>query len=171
MQSGNPQAISMPAGQGATDRLPNDTAASRPHAERASDASPHAGRSAVDVVSAEPAPAFTHALCEALIRSYPDGDASTAKPEIAAAAAFLDAQRRGMPHLLPHAMWLATLAMELSTLPRHRRRFSALDLDTRRRVVAAWRHSRLGPIATFLKFHEVFASYILYSSSGEGRLT
>jgi len=107
---------------------------------------------------------FLPALSQTLLTPYGgEGDRALC----AQVSGFLGAQRKGLPHAMPHAMGLASVMMELSTLPRRGRRFSRLPLATRVSVVNAWRRSPLSPIRNFLKFHEVFAAYIAHSGPVE----
>lgn len=103
---------------------------------------------------------FLTALSQALLVPYGLQDDVALVDQV---GVFLVAQRRGLPHVLPIAMQIACIAMDLSTLPTRGRRFRKLPLSTRATVTAGWRRSRLSFLRNFLKFHEVFAGYIVYS--------
>lgn len=97
---------------------------------------------------------FLVALSEALVPA--EADAALVRDT----AAFLQRQRRAMPHVFPAAFRLASRLVDLSTLPRRGRRFHALPPATRREVVLAWRTARIGVYRSFLKYHTVFAAYL-----------
>ena len=103
---------------------------------------------------------FLLALAEALLVPF---EAAENGPLVARVAWFLAAQRRDLPHALPIALQIACIAMDLSTLPTRGRRFRSLPLDARVQVVTGWRRARLSSLRNFLKFHEVFAGYIVYA--------
>ncbi len=112
---------------------------------------------------------FLCAMSEALLEPFARAeDARPASPALVeAVAGFLAAQRAGLPHAMPVAMHLACRAMDLSTLPVRGRLFRHLPLADRVAIVARWRAARLSSLRNFVKFHEVFASYVYYTRTGD----
>ena len=77
---------------------------------------------------------------------------------------YLELQLRAFPSGFRVAMVAGIGSLELSTLPRHGKRFSKLALDDAASVIASWWHSPIRPLGTFVRAMKSLVALAFYDS-------